>query len=102
MVPGYYWMETSASNQAGSSIQTVQTPAIPSTSCRVTARLMRINHTDAQHSFAADCYISRYVSGGVTHDGHWYALSGQNISQVFCTVSVNGCEALGGFLVEFF
>lgn len=102
MVPGYYWIEVVTENQSGDGTNTIPTPKLPGGSCRVHAMLLEVNHSDEQQSFAADCYISRYVSGGVELDGHWYALSGEDITEAFCTVSVNGCLARGGFLIELF
>jgi hypothetical protein len=64
--------------------------------------LLKINHTDAQGSFAADCFISRYRQAGIDHNVHMRSLSGPNITEIDVSVSVNGCEALAGCLIELF
>lgn len=64
--------------------------------------LLNINHTAAQDSFAADCFISKYVQGGVLREGNYKMIFGPNITEIYFTTSVNGCEARAGFLVELF
>src|SRR6266700_486713 len=76
MVPGYYWLEVEANNQSGSVTTKVNTldvihGPITSASLRAHVMLLNINHTAAQDSFAADCFISRYRQSGIYHSGHW-------------------------------
>ena len=107
MVPGYYWLEVEANNQSGSVTTKVNTldvihGPITSASLRAHVMLLNINHTAAQDSFAADCFISRYRQSGIDHSGHWRAISGPNITELDVSMSVNGCEARGGCLIELF
>ena len=53
-------------------------------------------------AFLVDCYFSSYNQGGITHTGHFREVSGTNITEVFCTVTVTNCIAFGGFFIELF
>ena len=101
-VPGHYWIEVQANGPKNNAYGEVHTPVFAPHSVRAHSMLLNVNHTDAQESFAADCFISRYIQGGQEESGHWRAISGDNITEVWLRMNVNGCSALGGVLVELF
>jgi hypothetical protein len=100
MLPAYYWIEVDANAVNGTITQTIPTPVINSGACRAHAAMLELS----SHSqpFLVDCYFSSYNQGGVTKSGHFREISGKNITEIFCTVTVTNCFGVGGFFIELF
>jgi hypothetical protein len=107
MIPAFHYTVVDANNQQGSTTITIPQP-ITHPNFRTHAMLVDINHTDKQQSFAVDCYVSAFVQNQLKAPVHAQVFStldgtgSDPITEIFCTVSVNGCSARAIFITEYF